>query len=224
MVENNLKLADAIDPDSEAVDLLRDQVELRKNVLAQAQLQVQKEEAVKKADQKEAREQSAQIDTKELERGVDAYYQGRYEAAHDILKPLAENGSVRAQFRIGVMYLRGRGITQNIDSGTRWIRTAFPKIQLAATAGESWAQADLGSLYQTGLLVAQNDNEAVRWYRAAAEQGYAGAQTNLGAMYADGKGVARNRTEAVRWLRLAAEQGDKVARKNLSALGAQIPN
>ena len=222
--ENSLNLVTEIDPDNQAAELLSEQMDLRKEVLQKARLQAQREEELRLTEQRKALEQSTKIEVQELRKGVDAYYRGEYRKAYDILEPLAEKGSARAQFRLGVLYLRGRGVTQNIDAGAKWIRKAFPNIQVAATAGEAWAQADLGSLYQTGLLVVQNDREAVRWYRAAAEQGYAGAQTNLGAMYADGKGVSKNRAEAVRWLKLAAEQGDKVARDNLSALGVQNLN
>jgi TPR repeat protein len=221
-VSKNLDLAAAILPGSETVGLLRQQLALRQSELAEAERKKRAES--KSAATRKAPKAKPPIDNKQLANGIAAYYGGRYEEAYARLKPLAEKGSARAQFRLGVMYLRGRGVGQNLGAGTQWIKKAFPRIQDSAVAGEAWAQADLGSLYQTGLLVAKNDAEAVRWYRAAAEQGYAGAQTNLGAMYADGKGVAPDRDEAVKWLRLAAEQGDKIARENLSALGVQNLN
>ncbi len=221
--ERNLTLAASIDPESETLNLLREQMKLRQSALASARQQ-QRADTSRVDKKKKTPVQKVKIDEQQVAKGIDAYYSGRYETAYTILKPLAEQGSTRAQFRLGVMYLRGRGVDQNLDAGTNLIKKAFPQIQNAAVAGAAWAQADLGSLYQTGLLVAKNDKEAVRWYRAAAEQGYAGAQTNLGAMYADGKGVAQNRIEAVKWLKLAAEQGDKVARDNLNALGVQNLN
>ncbi|MFC1681661.1 hypothetical protein ACFL1S_07780, partial [Pseudomonadota bacterium] len=220
-VEKNLQLAAGVDPDSELVELLRQQMKMRQSALASAR---QQQISAGADSQSEEQARLAELDEKRMAKGIDAYYSGQYETAFVTLEPLAERGNARAQFRLGIMYLRGRGVEQNLGAGTNLIENAFPKIQAAALAGEAWAQADLGFLYQTGLLVAKSNKEAVRWYLAAAEQGYAGAQTNLGAMYADGKGVAQNRTEAVKWLRLAAEQGDKVARDNLSALGIQNLN
>jgi serine/threonine protein kinase len=89
VAENNLILADAIDPDNDAVDLLHDQMELRKNALAKAKPQTQKKEVVKKPEQKKVVEQSGKVDPQQIKKGVDAYYLGRYVAALDILKPLA---------------------------------------------------------------------------------------------------------------------------------------
>jgi serine/threonine protein kinase len=218
-VEKFLGLAAKVDADSEVLSLLRQQMQLRQSALASARQQQSSTATAVKSGTEPA--QLAALDAKQMEKGIRAYYAGRYETALIILEPLSDRGNTRAQIRLGVMYLRGRGVEQNLDAGMNLIKKAFPNLQVAAVAGEPWAQADMGSLYQTGLLVAKNNTEAVRWYRAAAEQGYAGAQTNLGAMYADGKGVAQSKTEAVKWLRLAAEQGDKVAQDNLSALGIQ---
>ena len=221
-VENLLLLISAIDPQSKAVDLLSDQMEIRRQAIVQAQLQAQKEEELAKAAQAELQKQKElELEQRMLEQGIRAYYRGDYQTAFEILRPLAEKGKERAQFRVGVMYLRGRGTTKDPTTGTAWIRRAFPAVQSAATSGEAWAQSDLGSLYHDGLLVAQNDKEAARWYMLAAEQGYPGAQTNLGTMYANGEGVGRSRSEAIKWLKRAAAQGDKIAQKNLVALGAQ---
>ena len=221
-VENLLQLISAIDPESATVDLLRDQMEIRRQAIVQARLQAQREQELEKAAQAESQKQKElELEQRALEQGIKAYYRGDYQTALEILLPLAEKGKERAQFRVGVMYLRGRGTEKNPTTGTAWIRKAFPAVQSAATSGEAWAQADLGSLYHNGLLVAQNDKEAARWYTLAAEQGYPGAQTNLGTMYANGEGVSRSRSEAIKWLKRAAAQGDRIAQKNLVALGVQ---
>ncbi len=225
-VENRLLLISAIDPAHPAVNLLRNQLKIRREAFAQSQLKQERERELERAAQEKAQQEMLKQKEKELEQrtlaqGINAYYRGEYSTALDLLLPLAEQGNNRAQFRVGVMYLRGRGAERNTDTGTAWIRRAFPAVQSAATSGEAWAQADMGSLYETGLLVAQNNEEAVRWYKLAADQGYAGAQTNLGTMYATGSGVAKSRDEAIKWLKRAAAQGDKVAQKNLNALGIQ---
>ena len=166
----------------------------------------------------EAQEQ-ATFDRQYLDRGLDAYYQGDYATAAALLKPLADKGISRAQFRIAYMHYLGRGYPQNRAEADRIIRAALPAIKKFSTEGRAWAQSDLGSLYEDGLVLPRDYKEAFFWYRAAAEQGYAGAQTNLGILYARGLGVATNRNTAIEWFEKAAAQGDAAAIRNLEALG-----
>ena len=81
-------------------------------------------------------------------------------------KRLAEQGDASAQYNLGVMYERGRGVPENYTEAVKWYR-------LAAEQGVAFAQSNLGSMYRTGDGVPENDVEAVRWYRLAAEQGLA---------------------------------------------------
>ncbi len=170
--------------------------------------------------EQEAAEQAA-FDRQYLDRGLAAYYQGDYATAAALLKPLADKGISRAQFRIAYMHYLGRGFTQNRSEADRIIRAALPAIQGFASDGRAWAQSDLGSLYEDGLVLPRDYKEAFFWYRAAAEQGYAGAQTNLGVLYAQGLGVPTSRSTAIEWFEKAAAQGDAAAARNLAALGAQ---
>ena len=113
-----------------------------------------------------------------------------YASAAALLKPLADKGISRAQFRIAYMHFLGRGFPENRNEADRIIRAALPAIQAFAAEGRAWAQSDLGSLYEDGLVLPRDYKEAFFWYRASAEQGYAGAQTNLGILYARGLGVS----------------------------------
>ncbi len=239
--EGYLTAAATIEPDSSSLRLLREQMKERRTLIARQRLEEQRAAAQREAEVRQLAEAARQnraerVDSErryraeqearrridaDLKAGINAYYGGSYYDAYRLLKPLAEEGNARAQFRIGVMYNLGRGVPQDPTLAKDWIRKALPFIQKAAAAGEAWAQADLGSLYEDGLVVAKSDAEAARWYQRAAEQGYAGAQTNLGVMYATGTGVRRDRDEAIKWLRKAAAQGDRVAKENLSILGIQ---
>lgn len=218
--EEYLNAAITSQADSETISLLRTQLQARRTALEQEAQHLEREaQEVKQrelAQQVKRRRQRATLDS-----GIKAYYRGAYNEAFRILNPLADAGYPRAQFRLGMMYNLGRGVTRNSELAQQLIRKALPAIQSAATSGEAWAQSDLGSLYEDGLVVAKNDVEAVRWYRLAAQQGYAGAQTNLGVMYANGTGVEQNIDEAIRWLQRAAAQGDKIAAENLATLGAR---
>jgi hypothetical protein len=158
----------------------------------------------------------------QLEEGIQAYYDGKYNKSFELLYPLAENGDSRAQFRIGVMYRYGRSVTQNADLSEKWFTEALPSILNLAQRGSAWAQTDLGTAYEIGISLNQNYERAAYWYRQAAEQGYAGAQTNLGVLYANGQGVDYSRSEAILWLTKAAQQGDLVAVENLRILGVEL--
>ena len=168
----------------------------------------------------EAREQEA-FDQQYLQRGLEAYYQGDYDAAVALLKPLADKGVSRAQVRIGYMYYLEKGFTRDRTEADRIIRAALPAIQKFADEGRAWAQSDIGSLYEDGLVLPKDLGEAIYWYRSAAEQGYPGAQTNLGRMYAEGNGVTSSRRTAIEWFQRAAKQGDIAAKRNLEAMGIE---
>ncbi len=158
-----------------------------------------------------------------LQAGVSAYYRGNYDEAYSFLKPLAEGGNARAQFRLAVMLHNGRGVTTNRAEARKWFLAALEPIRIAANSGTAWAQADMGSYYEDGIIMDVNYREAATWYMRAAEQGYAGAQTNLGVMYANGQGVEPDMKRAIEWFKRAAVQGDSIAKENLRILG-QDPN
>ncbi len=119
------------------------------------------------------------------------------------LKKLAEQGDVRAQFDLAVMYFTGGdGVPKNEQQGVVWLRKA-------AEQGEYAAQSWLGLIYAVGSQDVPKDNQqAVMWYRKLADQGYAKAQSSLGLIYAiGGDGVPKDEQQAVAWYRKAAEQG-----------------
>jgi len=116
----------------------------------------------------------------------------------------AENGDSDAQYRIGLMYLNGEGVSQDLAQAARWYRKA-------AEQGNSDAQFGLGVLYFHGQGVPENTEETAKWYRRAAEQGNADGQLGLGLLYLLGKGVRQDGKKAYIWLDLAAAQGNTQA-------------
>jgi len=146
--------------------------------------------------------------------GVEAYQRGNDVIALQEFWTLAQQGHAGAQFNLGVLYARGRGVTQDFTQAARWYR-------LAAEHGHALAQCNLGVLYEEGNGVVRSDEEASRWYRLAAEQGNAGGQNNLGRLYEDGRGVLRNSKEARTWYQKAAEQGNRDAQANLLRLSVE---
>jgi TPR repeat protein len=140
-----------------------------------------------------------------------AYQRGDYAQTLNILRPLAAQGNVRAQYNIGVMYRDGNGVTRNYQEALKWYR-------LAADQGHVGAQYNIGHLYDAGQGVTQSYQEALKWYRLAADQGNAGAQNNIGHLYSNGQGVTQDYQEALKWYRLAADQGYAWAQVNIGVM------
>ncbi len=115
----------------------------------------------------------------------------------DSLKKAAEQGDVRAQFNLGLVYSFGDGVPQDYKESVRWYRKA-------AEQGDANAQVHLGSAYSNGRGVLQDYKESVKWYRKAAEQGDAYAHLHLGVIYSYGQGVPQDYAEAYFWANISA--------------------
>jgi len=129
---------------------------------------------------------------------------GDYATALRLFGTLAGQDNTYAQRRIGIMYIKGRGVPQDYALGMRWMR-------IAADKGLADAQNEVGILYQRGWGVERNGAEAAKWFRLAADQGLLVAQNNLADSYALGLGVPQDFGEAFRWYRLAADQSSSYA-------------
>jgi len=57
-------------------------------------------------------------------KGVKAYNSGDYATALKEFNPLAEQGYVKAQSKLGYMYDIGRGVTQDYKAAIKWYRLA----------------------------------------------------------------------------------------------------
>jgi len=67
-----------------------------------------------------------------LEEGLSAYNGGDYQTAIKEYIPLAEQGEVDAQVRLGMMYEKGQGVPQNYVMAYMWLN-------LAASQGDELA-------------------------------------------------------------------------------------
>ena len=103
-----------------------------------------------------------------LEDGVHALEGGNYANAMRLLRPLAAGGDARAQYRIGVMYEKGRGIPVDYSEAVVWFLRA-------ADQGNAEAQNHLGFLYLYGRGVAKDFVAAHMWFDLAATEGDAHA-------------------------------------------------
>ena len=152
---------------------------------------------------------------------AELYYLGREgmeqdfaEAARWYLK-LAQQGDVRAQTTMGLMYSRGYGVKKDPQAAHRWW-------SFAAAANDPGAQYNLALTYANGDGVAQDYAQAAQWYTKAAHRTHVQAQYNLGMLYHEGKGVAKDPVRAYYWIKVAALQGDDLAQEALKKVGAAM--
>ena len=117
-----------------------------------------------------------------LQDGGRFYAQGDYARALATWRPLALAGNAEAQNDLGLLYLDGKGVAQNMAEAVRYF-------QLSAAAGSALGQNNLGGLYRDGHGVPQDFAKAARWFAASASQGNSGGMYNLGLMYELGQGV-----------------------------------
>ena len=131
-----------------------------------------------------------------LEEGLAAYERYDFETARTALEPLAEQGNVEAQLRLGLMYHKGLGVTADSAKAMKWLR-------LAADQENAQAQFVLAGIYWWRPDYA----EAFKLFQRSAEHGYGYAQDYLGSMYALGQGVPVDNVQAYLWHDRAAAQG-----------------
>lgn len=78
----------------------------------------------------------------------------------EILRGLMQQGTVEAQYNLGVIYLGRQGIAQDYHAARYWYSKA-------AMQGFAPAQYSLGILYRNGLGVQQNYIAAYFWFSLA---------------------------------------------------------
>ena len=145
---------------------------------------------------------------------AEAYYLGREGAEQNFSEAarwytkLAQQGDVRAQTTLGLIYIRGYGVKKDATAAHRWW-------SLAAAANDPGAQYNLGTLYRTGEGVQQDFGQAARWFRLAAQRGHVQAQHDLGMLYHEGQGIEKDPRWAYYWIKIAALQGDDKAEESL---------
>lgn len=133
-----------------------------------------------------------------------------YAEAAKWYRKAAEQGLATAQYDLGFMYYKGRGVPRHYSEAFKWYRKA-------AEQGHAGAQCYLAYMYQGGLGVQLDYAEAIKWNLKAAEQGNASAHYNLGFMYDSGQGLPQDYAEASKWYRKAAELGNPYAQISLGS-------
>ena len=100
----------------------------------------------------------------------------------DTAQAKAAKSDAPAEYFLGKLYERGKGVTQDYAKAADYLRQA-------ADQGYAPAQTDLGALYAQGLGVKLDDQQAAAWYRKAADNGDPLAQYAMGLFYSEARGV-----------------------------------
>lgn len=102
----------------------------------------------------------------------------------DNIKHAAENGNIKAQSALGLMYYNGDHVTQDPVKARYWY-------EKAAHAGDANAQGLLAMMYFTGDTVNRDYQQALFWFDKAAAQGDTEAMAFIGEIYLYGKGTEK---------------------------------
>ncbi len=158
------------------------------------------------------------------------------------LKQRARQGDLAAQYTLGDMYKKGKGVPKSYTEAHKWIKKVAEQglahaqltlglmytekgfenhaearrwIRSAAEKGLPQAQLTLGFMYYIGIIFQRNHKEAYEWVKKAVEQGVPQAKLLLGHMHRRGKGAPQSDKEAYEWVKKAAEQGIPLAKHYL---------
>ena len=112
----------------------------------------------------------------QTDKGIEYYNNKDYANAVKCFQQAAEQGDPIAQYKLGVCYDNGEGVTKDPQEAVKWYRKA-------AEQGYARAQYNLGVCYDNGQGVTKDLQEAVKWYRKAAEQGKDQGQISMGDCY-----------------------------------------
>ena len=129
----------------------------------------------------------------DFQKGMEAYKKCDFANAKKEWILLGEDGDEKAQYFLGLIYYKGKGVPQDYKKALKWYT-------LSAEQGNKVAQYNLGVMYSFGLGVVPDYKTALKWYNLSSEQGNALAQYNLGRLYYLGNGVKENMVYAHMWV------------------------
>jgi len=102
-----------------------------------------------------------------------AYKSRDYERAMTLFMDEAENKNDQAMTNIGLMYLKGEGVSKDFTKAREWF-------ERASEYGNDSADYNLALMYQTKLGVEEDQDAAVDYFRRAVQKNHQGANFRLG--------------------------------------------
>ena len=107
----------------------------------------------------------------------------------------------KAQNNLGLAYMEGRGVQQNVKLGCHYMMLSYEQMRTPEGADNVAMCND-----QNGKGSPEELKVALEHYQIAAEAGIAQAQFALGDMYERGEGTEKQPEKAIYWYRKSAEQ------------------
>ena len=172
---------------------------------------------------------------------------GQFERARELFRQGADGGDSECMRMLGIMHLKGLGVSQDSQAALKWFKSAALTNRVAlynlaemywfgdgvekdvqraadlfrrsADSGFPPAQYRLGEFYLKQRDRDLNDEaSAINWFKESAKNGVEQAKVYLAQAYASGVGVSRNLAECRRLLEEAAGNGAADAQADLGAL------
>ncbi|MEM7058664.1 MAG: GYF domain-containing protein [Pseudomonadota bacterium] len=135
------------------------------------------------------------------------------------LQTEADNGNKHAQNVLGVKYLLGEGVPQNVEKAVQLYKAS-------ALQGVIESQRNLANLLWQGKRLERDPDEAILWARMAANQGDAEMIALIGLAHRRGEGAPKDPQKALEWLAKAADAGSNNAMMDIGYMhdvGEGIP-
>ncbi|WP_411880508.1 tetratricopeptide repeat protein [Polaromonas sp. YR568] len=135
-----------------------------------------------------------------------------YTEAFPLHQDLALKGFTASQTRLGLMYMDGRGVSQNTAVAIRWLKSA-------AAQGDATAHYFIGWIYLGELPdMPQDLAQAMQWFQSSAYLGDGQARDVMARFYATGKGVPEDLDLAMRWAKSSLDAGYGEATKTIELI------
>lgn len=139
---------------------------------------------------------------------ADAKYDSKnYREAMDLYWQIKDVRS-EASKKIGLMYLNGYGVKQDVQQGISWIENSASPEDMVFIA----------KLYESGDKVEKDFEKAASWYLSAAKQGDVEGMVKTAEFYDLGKGWAKDKMEAFDWYLKAANRGNALAQYHVGIM------
>jgi len=129
----------------------------------------------------------------------------------------AQQESLRAQWKVGVMLDTGLGVPVDSRAAAYWLRKAAGR-----NLGAAWSS--LGRMRQLGRGMPKDRAGARGAYFRAIRRGEPHGFAGIGSLYSSRSHRRKDYLRAVAWYRVAASHGDGIAQEKLDALAALPPD
>jgi localization factor PodJL len=127
----------------------------------------------------------------------------------------AAQGLAPAQYRLGTLYERGKGVARDLEAALGWY-------ERAAGLG------NVKAMHNAAVLAASTDGRApdyaraYKWFALGANHGLKDSQFNLAVLLERGLGTEANPKEALFWYTAASQQNDAEAKRRAEALAKSL--